>query len=113
MIFLRCFNSRARKGRDVTSSRFSPHGGVSIHAPVKGATAWHPQISGYFLVSIHAPVKGATYRFINKRGDGVFQFTRPVKGATIRAPPHVLPTPGFNSRARKGRDARACPNIGI
>ena len=55
---------------------------VSIHAPVKGATAAAPLIPAPTAVSIHAPVKGAT---------------RPVE-------------PGrneecFNPRAREGRDA--------
>ena len=34
--------------------------GVSIHAPVKGATVLDSEINLNFFVSIHAPVKGAT-----------------------------------------------------
>jgi len=34
--------------------------GVSIHAPVKGATEWENEESARLEVSIHAPVKGAT-----------------------------------------------------
>ena len=33
-----CFNSRSREGSDLPQGRREPSGGVSIHAPVKGAT---------------------------------------------------------------------------
>jgi len=36
-----------------------PHG-VSIHAPVRGATLRNDGIKAIALVSIHAPVRGAT-----------------------------------------------------
>ena len=36
--------------------------GVSIHAPVRGATTDSPQIHEILRVSIHAPVRGATIR---------------------------------------------------
>ena len=51
---------------------------VSIHAPVKGATATAYSEIGYYGVSIHAPVKGATFfscRFISKKRS--FQYTQP------------------------------------
>ena len=34
---------------------------ISIHAPVKGATAPVSKDDGRHSISIHAPVKGATY----------------------------------------------------
>ena len=34
---------------------------VSIHAPVRGATAMDEKIRAAFEVSIHAPVRGATF----------------------------------------------------
>ena len=34
----RCFNPRAREGRDLSSSRGRAESGVSIHAPARGAT---------------------------------------------------------------------------
>jgi len=33
---------------------------ISIHAPVKGATATDVFTTGHIRISIHAPVKGAT-----------------------------------------------------
>ena len=36
------------------------NGGISIHAPVKGATQNKSSIALTSLISIHAPVKGAT-----------------------------------------------------
>ena len=55
---------------------------VSIHAPVKGATAIADQTNQTNLVSIHAPVKGATHNIDNTSG--------------------ILLS--FNSRTRKGCD---------
>ncbi len=57
---------------------------VSIHAPVKGATAPLVTLNGTRRVSIHAPVKGATY---TKQHQLVFSF-------------------GFNPRSREGSDVR-------
>ena len=34
--------------------------GISIHAPVKGATVTVDDLDDDILISIHAPVKGAT-----------------------------------------------------
>ena len=56
------FNPRAREGRDLLEALDADLVlVVSIHAPVKGATA-RLRINGIELydVSIHAPVKGAT-----------------------------------------------------
>ena len=77
----RCFNSRARMGRD-TASRLDtatrgfqftrPHGArrhqegckvvitVSIHAPAWGATGYGDVLGRWIGVSIHAPAWGAT-----------------------------------------------------
>ena len=54
------FNPRSREGSD---SEAEPSGlklVISIHAPVKGATAIAPPIELNTPISIHAPVKGAT-----------------------------------------------------
>ena len=48
------------KGATKLSSPVSADIGVSIHAPVKGATEWLKNLFGVDYVSIHAPVKGAT-----------------------------------------------------
>ena len=64
------FNPRSREGSDIVSVLFSLGICISIHAPVKGATATL-QVPAAFLtfqstlphpvnISIHAPVKGAT-----------------------------------------------------
>ena len=54
------FNPRSREGSDSDKCLFCRLGGISIHAPVKGAT--HPPRAGRYnpAISIHAPVKGAT-----------------------------------------------------
>jgi len=73
----RCFNPRARKGRDVSTGRLPPVDGVSIHAPVKGATKF---VWGKYHgedVSIHAPVKGATKKDQKRLENSKFQSTRP------------------------------------
>ena len=54
------FNSRTRKGCDVSRRENIEADTVSIHAPVKGATIEQAAINRQFQVSIHAPVKGAT-----------------------------------------------------
>ena len=81
---MRCFNSRARKGRDV------------------GTTAWSTTASRFQFTR----PQGARRVRIRHRGDWLkFQFTRP-QGARrhlegVRERPR-----SFNSRARKGRDWR-------
>ena len=77
-----CFNSRARKGRDVSMMPFYAAILVSIHAPVKGAMQPLDNHAPKLHVSIHAPVKGA--------------ICLPCQQSTAGS--------GFNSRARKGRD---------
>ena len=56
------FNPRTREGCDilVRNNRYG-HIGISIHAPVKGATDDTALMAGNGTISIHAPVKGATY----------------------------------------------------
>ena len=102
----RCFNPRAREGRDIAptspcaiTSSFNPRaregrdqlrrveierGGVSIHAPARGATPVIHGFAPFKIVSIHAPARGAT--------------------AAVRD--LFCPRQGFNPRAREGRDAR-------
>ena len=50
---------------------------VSIHAPLKGATANATERSDDFEVSIHAPLKGATALAEMLTKHQVFQFTHP------------------------------------
>ena len=51
--------------------------GVSIHAPVRGATQHKYRIIEALKVSIHAPVRGATKAGMFARQTGKFQSTRP------------------------------------
>ena len=67
--------------------------GVSIHTPARGATAVEGAVDYARQVSIHAPARGA------------FQSTRP-HGARQALCKSLDEKPGFNPRARTGRDAR-------
>ena len=81
---VRCFNPRARTGRDLRDGPRCACCGVSIHAPARGATASISRVRDTGEVSIHAPARGATR-------------PRAVLGCCSRC---------FNPRARTGRDAR-------
>ena len=101
---------------------------VSIHAPAWGATLTRPPVlpvSSLFqstrprgarrqtlafgkvasAVSIHAPAWGATFRYVFPLCNlGQFQSTRP-RGARREIGGAFQGAPGFNPRARVGRDA--------
>ena len=62
---LKCFNPRAREGRDVVAVVGQGAALVSIHAPVRGATPGDGPLGQSLAVSIHAPVRGATYLSLN------------------------------------------------
>ena len=106
-------------------------GGVSIHAPVWGATASQAVTRASMAVSIHAPVWGATQiHRLGKQGEGV-SIHAPVWGATVGfdIPVHgllfqsTLPygerpcdlvlspilTSSFNPRSRMGSDLSTMP----
>ncbi len=124
----RCFNPRARVGRDLRvtitlasrpvfqstrprgarlSRLLSPVAGarVSIHAPAWGATVLVVQGKDTASVSIHAPAWGATGNYNNTSNAGPkFQSTRP-RGARHRgAGDGEAKGACFNPRARVGRD---------
>ena len=101
----KCFNSRARKGRDVVlySHIFLPL--VFQFTRPQGA---RPHIVHWFArvrcVSIHAPARGATHGGVRRRWSRGFN-SRARKG---RDPDYDIKpgaTISFNSRARKGRDS--------
>ena len=73
------FNPRSREGSDgLAAPAWAEDGDVSIHAPVKGATASRHDTRSTGRVSIHAPVKGATPRRSGEaRSYQVFQSTLP------------------------------------
>ena len=54
------FNPRSREGSDLLFADQLLGGGISIHAPVKGATCLKGGKTMKIKISIHAPVKGAT-----------------------------------------------------
>ena len=82
MIFVVCFNPRARKGRD-------------RRAVGRG----HRQ-----LVSIHAPARGATEISLDDVYPDEFQSTRPQGARPALAAKRAAGSKCFNPRARKGRD---------
>ena len=57
---LKDFNSRARMGRDYSSSSISASRPISIHAPAWGATVVERSLPTICKISIHAPALGAT-----------------------------------------------------
>ena len=84
------------------------NGGISIHAPVKGATGLDASGRQPLGISIHAPVKGATAapgpdcrrsRYFNPRSREGSDRHNP--GAASRAW-------YFNPRSREGSDLRVC-----
>ena len=50
---------------------------ISIHAPVKGATAVIVYVVEWIVISIHAPVKGATGEHLASHQKNKFQSTLP------------------------------------
>ena len=59
------FNPRSREGSDRLGKAWPLKLGISIHAPVKGATISSLRARLSARISIHAPVKGATGVIIN------------------------------------------------
>ena len=100
----RCFNSRARVGRDVVGRHDGAVSVVSIHAPAWGATHDDKPALWKCRVSIHAPAWGAT-PMLCAGGDPVrVSIHAPAWGATP-ARRRAGRWRSFNSRARVGRDA--------
>ena len=99
----RCFNPRAREGRDAPAQKRRRIFDVSIHAPARGATIPDEPAAALAGVSIHAPARGATSATMRLTSASLFQSTRP-RGAR-RVTQYVAGVvEGFNPRAREGRD---------
>ena len=65
--------------------------GISIHAPVKGATCTVARNHIFLTISIHAPVKGATPDFLSVLMYSGISIHAPVKGATaFQRTPHTV-----------------------
>ncbi len=82
----RCFNPRARTGRDgLTGLQAHDDVGVSIHAPARGATSGHGVILSADVVSIHAPARGATRAMRSMDHPCTVSIHAPARGATAAA----------------------------
>ena len=73
----RYFNPRSREGSDRPYAWRPCLDGISIHAPVKGATLARIPKHGQPAISIHAPVKGATIDSTQIQPSPQFQSTLP------------------------------------
>ena len=82
MRYQRCFNSRAREGRDTGHAQESPRCQVSIHAPARGATDLCACGGICQAVSIHAPARGATAAARYCRPSRTVSIHAPARGAT-------------------------------
>ena len=60
LLMITNFNPRSREGSDEAAELRREEDAISIHAPVKGATACQARLPPCWAISIHAPVKGAT-----------------------------------------------------
>ena len=105
LVEARCFNPRARAGRDRRWRKGCAEEPVSIHAPARGATSVHGTFATYLYVSIHAPARGATSRRREVRLSSLFQSTRP-RGA--RQGTGLKPVPWAEFQSTRPRGARQC-----
>ena len=129
--FHRRFNPRARTGRDQDSVLLGLRSGVSIHAPVRGATigqvvpvpsvmfqstrpygarpTWNVVERWACRVSIHAPVRGATAQ-VRQLANFARRFNPRARTGRDQSLKCGWPcaTGGFNPRARTGRDGPPC-----
>ena len=82
--------------------------GVSIHAPVQGATSDIRPPGIRSGVSIHAPVQGATQYMREQIDSFTFQSTPPCRGRLDQGLTEIQ-IAGFNPRPRAGGDLRKSP----
>ena len=100
------FNPRTHEGCDANPVEVLSHGiGISIHAPMKGATDTNIVRIPNFIISIHAPMKGAT------QGQGLFDFnalqfqsTHPWRVRLSTSRRQRCSTYYFNPRTHEGCD---------
>ncbi len=105
---IRCFNSRAREGRDRLGlsvarrpTSFNSRAREGRDEPLP------PQLRGNLIVSIHAPARGATDDESGLVPVIEVSIHAPARGATVIERLSHLPALRFNSRAREGRDSPA------
>ena len=77
---------------------------VSIHAPAEGATEHLRSGELDLIVSIHAPAEGATETAYARYMARAVSIHAPAEGATTKNDHQTRRYPGFNPRARGGRD---------
>ena len=121
-----CFNSRTHEGCDACYCHISNGKGVSIHAPMRGATRGryhnryktefqftHPRgvrplapstSSVTLVVSIHAPARGATIVRDSRLGCSLCFNSRTREGCDHAFAVLLVRLDGFNSRTREGCD---------
>ena len=99
------FNSRAREGRDQVRQQEVSGAGVSIHAPARGATLKPREAEYNGMFQFTRPRGARPFRRASGSRSTKFQFTRP-RGARRRMRRTCSISTGFNSRAREGRDFR-------
>ena len=93
---------RGARRRPSARSLIAPH--VSIHAPARGATWQSRSKPRMAAVSIHAPARGATVQCLPSLRILLFQSTRPRGARQPIFAAGLCVWPGFNPRAREGRD---------
>jgi len=76
------FNPRTPAGCDRTYGHAFCCLGVSIHAPLRGATVTNRCLLTWLVVSIHAPLRGATHGRQGRREESVVSIHAPLRGAT-------------------------------
>ena len=83
---------------------------ISTHTPAWGATISNRTIGVFYIISTHTPAWGATLAEAQIAFDNAISTHTPAWGAT-RVPYDIDPKTysDFNSHARVGRDAQACP----
>ena len=82
---------------------------VSIHAPLRGATALRAKWDAEWAVSIHAPLRGATPHGLNQRREAKVSIHAPLRGATrAESAPCRWPA-GFNPRPSARGDQHSRP----
>ena len=99
------FNPRSREGSDGGYTRVNERGGISIHAPAKGATDYRRGARRLYRISIHAPAKGATLARSTSCAANVCYFNpRSREGSDFLDRTIFTKSSYFNPRSREGSD---------
>ena len=77
---------------------------ISIHAPVKGVTAWLELRKRGTYISIHAPAKGATVISLRVSVKASYFNPRSREGSDRSRLTGYRPSTNFNPRSREGSD---------